>query len=153
MDIELVEPSAPGIRPIGDPAGGPEPGSPEETIDEVDHLLDEVEAALTRLDDGSYGTCRTCGGPIDDHRLAGLPTAQTCATCDGTGTDAETADDQQDDVPARPSGSVGRVDATAVDGAAVDATAIDDAAVDAARAAVAADWMTGPDPQVDPDGP
>jgi hypothetical protein len=83
MDIELVEPSAPESPPTGGPTGGPEPGSPEVTIDEVDQLLDEVEAALSRLDDGSYGTCRTCGGPIDDHRLAGLPTAQTCAPCDG----------------------------------------------------------------------
>jgi hypothetical protein len=82
MDIELVEESAAPSSPIGGPATGPE-GSPELTIEEVDRLLDEVEAALTRLDEGSYGTCRTCGGPIDDHRLAGLPTAQTCARCDG----------------------------------------------------------------------
>jgi hypothetical protein len=91
MDIELVEPSAPVSPQIGGAAGGPEPGSPEVTIDEVDQLLDEVEAALTRLDDGSYGTCRSCGGPIDDRRLAALPIAQTCALCDG-GRDADPVD-------------------------------------------------------------
>jgi len=83
----LVGPSAPASTIEGS-EGLDEPGVPEATIDEVDQLLDEVEAALTRLDDGSYGTCRTCGGPIDDHRLADRPTAQTCAPCDRGGVDA-----------------------------------------------------------------
>jgi len=115
MDIELVEPTAPGSLPIGGPAGGPEAGSPEVTIDEVDQLLDEVEAALTRLDDGSYGTCRTCGGPIDDHRLAGLPTAQTCASCDGAAGDVDIAGDDPDDVTAGAFGSDGPVHAADVE--------------------------------------
>ena len=56
--------------------------TPEATIDEVDHLLDEVEAALTRLDEGTYGTCSACGTAIDDARLAGDPTVLTCGGCD-----------------------------------------------------------------------
>jgi DnaK suppressor protein len=51
------------------------------SIDAVDSLLDEVERALSRLDDGTYGLCTTCGQPIDDARLAAAPTAQSCLTC------------------------------------------------------------------------
>ena len=43
--------------------------------------LDEVDAALARLDDGSYGTCERCGGPIARARLEARPTARTCVTC------------------------------------------------------------------------
>jgi RNA polymerase-binding transcription factor DksA len=59
-----------------------EPGSPSDlSIDEVDRLLDEVEGALSRLDDGTYGTCAACGGSIDDAFLAAMPTARTCEAC------------------------------------------------------------------------
>ncbi len=55
--------------------------SPEDTIDAVDRLLDGVEGALSRLDDGTYGVCESCGGPIDDARLAEAPTTQSCSSC------------------------------------------------------------------------
>jgi RNA polymerase-binding transcription factor DksA len=45
-----------------------------------DHL-GEVEAALSRVEDGSYGTCERCGRPIADARLEARPTARTCVTC------------------------------------------------------------------------
>jgi len=50
-------------------------------VDAVDGLLDEVELALARLDDGTYGRCDECGEPIDDDRLAELPIIRTCARC------------------------------------------------------------------------
>ena len=71
MDTEVVEPAAPSNAPLGESGFERVPGPPEVTIDEVDQLLDEVEAALSRLDEGTYGTCRGCGTPIDDTRLAG----------------------------------------------------------------------------------
>jgi len=40
-----------------------------------------VEAALRRLDDGSYGTCQQCGQPIGVDRLAARPVAVTCVRC------------------------------------------------------------------------
>ncbi len=40
--------------------------------------LDEVEAALSRLDDGSYGTCTECSAEISAPRLEAMPTASTC---------------------------------------------------------------------------
>jgi DnaK suppressor protein len=44
----------------------------------VDHLLAEVDAALARIDDGTYGTCVVCGRPIDEERLRALPYATLC---------------------------------------------------------------------------
>ncbi|GGB82211.1 suppressor protein DnaK [Knoellia flava TL1] len=43
--------------------------------------LDEVDAALSRLGDGSYGTCERCGNEIAAARLEARPTARTCVTC------------------------------------------------------------------------
>ena len=54
-------------------------------VDAVDGLLDEVERALARLDDGTYGRCEGCGEPIDDGRLAELPIVRTCGSCDEVG--------------------------------------------------------------------
>jgi len=50
-------------------------------VDAVDELLDEVELALARLDDGTYGRCETCGSPIDDAELAVLPLVRSCRPC------------------------------------------------------------------------
>lgn len=44
------------------------------------HLAD-IDAALTRLHSGTYGTCETCGGAIADERLAIRPASRTCITC------------------------------------------------------------------------
>jgi RNA polymerase-binding transcription factor DksA len=38
--------------------------------------LQDVQDALTRIEDGSYGLCLTCGKPIDRQRLRALPTAK-----------------------------------------------------------------------------
>ena len=45
-----------------------------------DHLA-EVDAALRRLDDGTYGGCERCGRPIAPARLEARPTARTCVAC------------------------------------------------------------------------
>jgi RNA polymerase-binding protein DksA len=44
------------------------------------HLAD-IDAALARVADGSYGTCQKCGQPIGAERLAARPTARTCIGC------------------------------------------------------------------------
>lgn len=44
--------------------------------------LADVEHALRRLDDGTYGRCEVCGGPVDDERLAAAPATRTCADHD-----------------------------------------------------------------------
>ena len=40
--------------------------------------LHEVDAALARVADGSYGRCEVCGEPIPPARLDARPTARTC---------------------------------------------------------------------------
>lgn len=40
--------------------------------------LDEVSAALERIDAGTYGLCESCGGPIGWERLTARPYARTC---------------------------------------------------------------------------
>jgi RNA polymerase-binding transcription factor DksA len=59
--------------------------SSEASIDAVDRLLDEVELALARLEDGTYGACESCGALIDDDRLAESPTVRFCSTCPESG--------------------------------------------------------------------
>ncbi len=43
--------------------------------------LDEIEDALRKLDDGGYGRCEACGGPIADARLEAMPAARLCISC------------------------------------------------------------------------
>ena len=43
--------------------------------------LGQVDAALSFLDDGSYGTCHTCGSPIGTARLEAIPWTQLCIEC------------------------------------------------------------------------
>ncbi|WP_148570714.1 TraR/DksA family transcriptional regulator [Nocardioides caldifontis] len=43
--------------------------------------LSEVEAALARLEDGTYGTCVTCARSLDAERLDILPMASLCMAC------------------------------------------------------------------------
>ena len=43
--------------------------------------LAQVEAALRRLDDGTYGACTTCGRPISAERLEAIPWAAHCIDC------------------------------------------------------------------------
>lgn len=41
----------------------------------------EIDAALHRLDAGTYGTCVTCGEPISEGRLRVRPAATQCLEC------------------------------------------------------------------------
>lgn len=43
--------------------------------------LEQVESALQRLDDGTYGNCESCGESISPERLAILPHATLCVNC------------------------------------------------------------------------
>ena len=40
-----------------------------------------IEAALRKLDDGAYGVCERCHGPISPERLAVLPHTTLCINC------------------------------------------------------------------------
>jgi DnaK suppressor protein len=41
-----------------------------------------IDAALARMDQGSYGTCADCGDPIEPRRLRALPHALRCQGCE-----------------------------------------------------------------------
>jgi RNA polymerase-binding transcription factor DksA len=43
--------------------------------------LRQIDAALGRLADGSYGACVTCGRDISTERLTALPATPFCKTC------------------------------------------------------------------------
>jgi DnaK suppressor protein len=43
--------------------------------------LVEIDAAATRLEEGSYGVCESCGRPISPARLEARPVARTCIDC------------------------------------------------------------------------
>jgi DnaK suppressor protein len=47
-------------------------------LDLVEADLAAVDAALARLDAGTYGRCEACGEPIADERLAAEPTTSLC---------------------------------------------------------------------------
>ncbi len=42
--------------------------------------LEEVAHALTKLSDGTYGTCEECGAPIGEARLEAMPSTRFCIT-------------------------------------------------------------------------
>jgi DnaK suppressor protein len=43
--------------------------------------LEEVEHALQKLDEGTYGICESCKQPIDPARLEAKPAARYCIAC------------------------------------------------------------------------
>lgn len=45
--------------------------------------IQRIRTALARIENGSYGTCVTCGEGIAPARLAAVPTAVQCAGCAG----------------------------------------------------------------------
>ena len=47
-------------------------------LTKVETELTEVEAALGRLDEGTYGICAVCGAAIADERLAAEPATAFC---------------------------------------------------------------------------
>jgi RNA polymerase-binding transcription factor DksA len=47
-------------------------------LEQVEAEMADVEHALRRLDDGTYGTCEACGKAIADDRLQAMPAARYC---------------------------------------------------------------------------
>ena len=51
----------------------------DETLEEnAEHVLQEIDAALERLEAGTYGVCAACGEPIPEERLEAVPYATLC---------------------------------------------------------------------------
>ncbi len=47
----------------------------------AERMLYEIERALTRMQEGTYGRCRRCGQPIDYARLKAIPYTRYCMAC------------------------------------------------------------------------
>ena len=43
--------------------------------------LEQIEAAIERIEEGSYGRCQTCGGRIRKSRLQAIPYVAQCVRC------------------------------------------------------------------------
>jgi DnaK suppressor protein len=53
-------------------------------LDRESKLLKDVQAAINRMDDGSFGTCLRCDEEIPEKRLKALPWAAYCVPCQET---------------------------------------------------------------------
>lgn len=58
-------------------------------------VVADIDQALLRIKEGSYGACARCGKPIDERRLEAIPTARYDAACQAI---IESADGE-DDLP------------------------------------------------------
>jgi RNA polymerase-binding transcription factor len=58
-----------------------ERGEAERLALQLRETLAEVERALSKLSDGSYGRCESCGQPIAEARLEAKPAARLCIDC------------------------------------------------------------------------
>ena len=47
----------------------------------ADQIVREIDVALGRIEDGSYGTCARCGRDIPSERLDAVPYAVLCVDC------------------------------------------------------------------------
>jgi DnaK suppressor protein len=57
----------------------------DEVLEGLDDMgreeVQAIRATLRRIEDGTYGFCVECRGPIDDKRLEAVPTAALCVYC------------------------------------------------------------------------
>lgn len=54
-------------------------------IEAARQRLQQIDRALARMDEGTYGTCVTCGGPISLERLEARPLSVECVACAARG--------------------------------------------------------------------
>lgn len=55
-----------------------EQGENKTLYDQLRRDLDDIEKALARMDDGTYGTCEVCGTEIGAARLEVMPATRVC---------------------------------------------------------------------------
>lgn len=69
----------------GDSAEQAQERENDEVVDaignETAQSIRDLQAALARIEDGSYGICAGCGGEIAEGRLAAIPEATLCVKC------------------------------------------------------------------------
>ena len=78
----LTDSMEPEVTPVGDTPD--EPVGSMQTVLMINRqrkLLHSLEAALSRIDQGTYGRCSSCGNPIERRRLEILPDTTKCVKC------------------------------------------------------------------------
>lgn len=80
IEDELGEVSAAGTdNHLADTASATYDRELDEGLEEgAQQTLDDIDAALRRIEEGSYGTCEVCGKPIGAERLSAIPWARLC---------------------------------------------------------------------------
>jgi RNA polymerase-binding transcription factor DksA len=59
-------------------------------IDEASRReLVRIDAALERIEQGCFGSCQACGGPMGLQRMRAIPEARYCVGCSGQVTEVE----------------------------------------------------------------
>ena len=58
-----------------------EQGENRALVNQLEETLAEVEGALRKLDEGTYGTCEACGKQISEARLEAMPSTKHCIDC------------------------------------------------------------------------
>lgn len=83
LTAELRSERARAERALGvGPDGAALSGSADEATRTIaEERYDAILEALSRLEDGSYGTCAGCGQPIPYGRLLVMPETKHCVTC------------------------------------------------------------------------
>ena len=75
-----------GERVYDDVHGEPETSTYERErvlslLDNSRDLVEQVNVALEKINDGTYGICASCGKPIEAARVKALPHATLCIAC------------------------------------------------------------------------
>ena len=79
---EEIEESVGSDNHLGDTATATLDREIDYTLEEnSEQVLAEIDDALQRIEDGTFGTCRTCGQPIAPERLEAMPWATQCIDC------------------------------------------------------------------------
>jgi RNA polymerase-binding transcription factor len=79
-DTELS--SAAGDQHLADHAGEMFDRELDDSLeDNAGQLVREIDLALVRIDEGTYGICSRCGQPIPEERLDAVPYAVLCLSC------------------------------------------------------------------------
>jgi RNA polymerase-binding transcription factor DksA len=55
----------------------------EPIAEPVRRELAAIESALRRIEEGRYGSCQACGGPMGMQRIRAIPEARYCMSCSG----------------------------------------------------------------------
>lgn len=79
LDEEVEEIAATSDNHLGETASATLNREIDYTLEENSgQVLSEIDAALKRIEDGTYGTCASCGNEIAPERLEAYPWASLC---------------------------------------------------------------------------